>query len=254
MTTAIITMAGFCRRFLDAGYSVPKYRIEVHGRSLLSWSMLSLQSFIQAGSHFVFVARADDNAGNFIRSEAKGLGIEAVDIVELPRPTDGQASTALAALPAIADRSQPMFIYNIDTFVDPMALPTSAVRGDGWMPCFPATGDAWSFAAADQNGRVSEVREKTRISRHATVGLYWFSSFDLFAGAHERYYADTRNLEKGERYVAPLYNALISDDREVYIHEIPLSAVIPLGVPADVDRFRRGPAPSLKACDSEDVR
>jgi dTDP-glucose pyrophosphorylase len=243
--TAIVTMAGFGRRFLDAGYTVPKYRIDVHGRSLFSWAMLSLRGFIEAGAPFVFAVRADDDAGEFIRSEARSLGIQGVEIVQLLEPTDGQATTAMLARPALADTAKPIFIYNIDTFVHPSALPASAVKGDGWIPCFSAEGDAWSFAAADSSGRVSEVREKIRISPHATVGLYWFSSFDLYADTYARHYSDPKNLEKGERYVAPLYNSIIAQGLPVYLHDVPTSAVIPLGVPAEVERFRSQPPPNV---------
>jgi dTDP-glucose pyrophosphorylase len=236
MTTAIITMAGFGRRFANAGYTVPKYRIVVHGRSLLTWAMLSLRDFIEAHTTFVFVARSDDCAEDFILREATAVGIFRADVVQLPKPTDGQATTALAARPAVVDPKAPMFIYNIDTFVHPDFLAAVNVRGDGWIPCFPGEGDAWSFAAVDRTGRVLQVCEKHRISPHATVGLYWFSSFDLYADVYTRHYSETAKLEQGERYVAPLYNTLIADGRAVYIHNVPLHAVIPLGVPADVER------------------
>src|ERR1700759_4450830 len=80
MTTAIITMAGFGRRFLDAGYKVPKYRIVVHERSLFSWAMLSLAQFIEAGTDFVFVARAADEAETFIREQAAALNIRSTNV------------------------------------------------------------------------------------------------------------------------------------------------------------------------------
>src|SRR5262245_17192976 len=145
MITAIITMAGFGRRFADAGYKVPKYRINVHGRSLFSWAMLSLQSFIASGASFVFVVREQDDATGFIATEAKRSGIDVADVLELQKPTDGQATTALAAGSAVAAPAAPMLIYNIDTFVHPAVLPASAPRGEGWVPCFRAEGDAWSF-------------------------------------------------------------------------------------------------------------
>lgn len=245
MTTAIITMAGYGRRFIEAGYRIPKYRISVHGRSLFAWSMLSLRSFISAGAPFVFVVRAEDQAADFIQEEAKALGIVSASIVELSAPTDGQATTALAAARGVPEKSAPILIYNIDTFVHPSALEASAARGDGWIPCFQAEGDAWSFAKTDASGRVSEVREKVRISPHATVGLYWFSSLDLYGDAYVRHYADPSNIEKGERYVAPIFNTLIADGRPVYVHDVPKSAVIPLGVPSDVERFREQAPPEL---------
>jgi dTDP-glucose pyrophosphorylase len=245
MTIAIITMAGFGRRFLDAGYSVPKYRIVVHGRPLFQWSMLSLRGFIESGTSFVFVTRAEDEAEAFIREMSASLQIPVAGIVQLPAPTDGQATTALAAGSMISERARPILIYNIDTFVHPAALSIASVRGDGWIPCFAAEGDVWSFAAATDDGRVVEVREKTRISPHATVGLYWFASFDLYEHAYHRHYVAGSKLEMGERYVAPLYNTLIADGRAVYIHEIPASAVVPLGVPADVERFSAQAPPEL---------
>jgi len=245
MATAIITMAGFGRRFLDAGYDVPKYQIGVHGRSRVAWSMLSLRRFYEAGDAFVFVARRADAAAAFIHGEAQVLGIGEVRVVELDAPTDGQATTARLAAPMIEDPAGPVLIYNIDTFVDPQWLDRDAVRGDGWLPCFPAAGDSWSFARADPAGRVSLVREKQRISDDATVGLYGFSSFDLYEATCERHYARAENLEKGERYVAPIYNTMIADGRPVFLERIPAHAVIPLGVPADVARFRAQPPPEV---------
>jgi hypothetical protein len=246
VTTAIVTMAGFGQRFRDAGYEVPKYRIVVHGRTLFAWSMLSLRSFWQDQSTFVFVARRADDAADFIRSEASALGIAAPCVVELDAPTDGQATTALHAGEAVRDRSAPILIYNLATFVHPRWLDRRSVRGDGWTPCFPGAGDGWSFALADASGRVSLLREKQRISDDATVGLYWFSSFDLYAETYAQHYARPENLEKSERYVAPIYNSLIAAGRPVFLERIPLDAVIPLGTPADVEAFARREPPCVE--------
>jgi dTDP-glucose pyrophosphorylase len=243
--TAIITMAGFGRRFLEVGYTVPKYRIRVHGRTLFTWSMLSLYSFIKSGADFVFVVRAADQAADFIRREAADLGIRRFDLVELDAPTDGQATTALLAEPAVAEPSAPMLIYNIDTFVHPDSISAAAARGYGWIPCFDAPGDHWSFVALNADGKAVQVSEKTRISRHATVGLYWFCSFELYRNTYRRYYSDPANLQKGERYCAPLYNELIAAGRDVFVTDIPPESVIPLGTPAEVEAFQGASAPAL---------
>jgi dTDP-glucose pyrophosphorylase len=240
-TTVVITMAGMGQRFRDAGYNIPKYQIVVHGRTLFAWSLISLKSFIDNGSSFVFVVRAEDAAEAFIRSECDELGISTVEIISLDRLTDGQATSALLAEPKIQRPSQPFLIYNIDTHVTPSALPAECVRGDGWIPCFPGPGNGWSFARADQDGRITELREKERISDHATLGLYWFSSFEIFSTSYKQYYSDPEKLEKGEKYVAPLYNHIIQAGGPVYLHQVPLEAVIPLGTPAEVERFRLTP-------------
>lgn len=241
----IITMAGFGRRFLEAGYDRPKYQIIAHGRSLFAWSMLSLRNFTQAGARFTFVVRRADAAAAFISAEARALGMQVGALVELDAPTDGQATSALLAGEALGDRAAPMLIYNIDTFVHPHALPAEGLRGAGWIPCFAAEGDGWSFAAVDEAHRVLEVREKQRISPHATIGLYGFSSFDLFAAHYDAYYRAGGRLEAGERYVAPIYNGLIGADLPVYMHPVSASAVAPLGLPAQVEAFRRAPPEAI---------
>jgi NDP-sugar pyrophosphorylase family protein len=237
MSNVMITMAGIGKRFRDAGYDVPKYRINAHGRTLFAWSMLSLKSFIAAGARFSFVVRREDAAGDFIRAECAALGIAAPRIIEIDALTDGQATTAILGGMDLADPEQPFMVYNIDTFVHPDALPAAAVRGDGWVPCFPGKGEGWSFAAADSTGRITDLKEKQRISPHATVGLYWFSSFTLYRQAYERFYSDAARMEKGEKYIAPMYRQLIAEGREVCLHEVPFDAVIPLGTPAEVQAF-----------------
>jgi NDP-sugar pyrophosphorylase family protein len=245
MTNVVITMAGAGKRFRDAGYTCPKYCIEVHGKTLFSWAMLSLASFIKEGAVFTFICRSEDSAESFIETESRNLGIHQYSVLQLKNQTDGQATTALLAEPALENHALPFLIYNIDTFVHPDAIDAAQVRGDGWIPCFPGKGDGWSFAKTDSSGKVLELREKLRISPHATIGLYWFSSFHLYKSAYQAYYSDASRMEKGEKYVAPLYNQIIGSSHDVFIHEVPLDMVIPLGTPQEVDYFRqRGEIPA----------
>jgi choline kinase len=244
-TNVLITMAGMGKRFRDAGYDCPKYCISVHGKTLFAWSMLSLRSFIEAGAAFTFIVRCADQASDFIRAEAVKLNIGRVDILEIDHLTDGQATSALYAIHRGVCNDGPLLIYNIDTFVHPDALPVATVRGDGWIPCFPGKGDGWSFVRSDDNGKIIELREKVRISPHATVGLYWFRSAESYVQAYKSYYADDKNMECGEKYIAPMYNQMIKSGQQVFIHEIPYDAVIPIGTPAELDAFRERQAPVL---------
>jgi hypothetical protein len=181
-------------------------------------SLDSLAQFIAAGASFSFVMLRRDESANFVRQRAKGLGIADCRVIEIDEVTDGQASTALLGPPP--DPQSPFVIYNIDTHVDPASLPSTAVRGAGWIPCFTAVGDTWSFVALDGAGRACEVREKRRISPHATIGLYHFASFRLFQSLYDETYGLGGQLEAGERYVAPMYNALIARGEDVFIHDV----------------------------------
>lgn len=238
MMEIVITMAGFGSRFRRAGYQLPKYQIEAHGRPLFDWSMLSLQGFDCCNPHYCFLVRGEDRAEGFIHQRCEQLGIRHFDLVELDQPTDGQATTALLAA-QVWDPKQPLLIYNIDTYVEPGWMNASALRGDGFIPCFCGEGDHWSFVRLDETGRAAEVREKVRISQHCTLGAYYFRTAGLYQQLYHSYYTQggEQNLEMGERYVAPLYNHLIQLGGEVYIDTIPQKVVHILGTPQELEVF-----------------
>jgi hypothetical protein len=240
-TGVVITMAGAGSRFAQAGYILPKYQIVARDRTLFAWSMQSLRSFINEGCPFYFIARCERGESQGIRTflarECVPLGIANYEVMTIDSLTDGQATTALLARRIWPDASSPVAIYNIDTYVAPSAMDIHDIRGAGWIPCFEGEGDKWSFAAADSDGRVTEVREKQRISPNATLGLYWFDSFDRYEDAYRRYYSNPTKLEARERYIAPLYNQLIEDGARVYMQLVTADEVFPLGTPEDVRLF-----------------
>jgi len=100
----------------------------------------------------------------------------------------------------------------------------------------------------DRHGRkVVELREKKRISDHATVGLYWFDSAKRYINAYQAYYSVAGREEKGERYVAPLYNQLIDEGKTVHIDVLKLADVGMLGTPDQVEDFIASPPASARA-------
>jgi len=234
----VITMAGFGQRFREAGYTEPKYRVVVRGKSLFSWAMSSLADFLGPGTRAIFVCRAEEQAEDFIAAEMAAYAGTEPQVVALCRPTDGQATSALAATSAWHEAA-PLAIYNIDTHVRPGVMAPEMAAGDGWIPCFRAPGEHWSFVRTDSRGVALEVREKKRISDFATLGLYWFSSAAIYADAYRRHYSGG-GLEAGERYIAPIYNTLIADGRRVTICDVPADSVVALGTPEDVARFADG--------------
>lgn len=241
----VITMAGLGKRFRDAGWTVPKYEIAAHGRTLFAWSMLSLRQFWDAQTEAIFVVQRQDQASEFIKRECLRLGVEDPQIVEIDGLTDGQATTALLGMDAARDENSPVFVYNIDTFVHPDSLSPVDVRGDGWIPCFEGAGNGWSFARVDEHMRVVEMREKERISEWATVGLYGFSSVALYRELYREFFNDGQGLAKGERYIAPMYNRMLEQNKPVYVQPLPVSAVFPLGTPAELKQFLEASSPVL---------
>jgi len=233
VTAVVVTMAGESRRFRDAGYAVPKYRLRVRGTTLFTWALESLRGYVDAGARLVLVGRADDTTlPAFATAECAAAGLGRPAIVALGAPTSGQAETVLAAAGHVADDEQ-LVIYNIDTHVRPSALGPATLDGDGCIPCFPGAGEGWSFVAAGADGRVTAVAEKRRISPHASVGLYVFRSLRLY---REAYAATPPTRTAGgaaERYVAPLYGELLRRGCDVRLVTLAADDVVALGTPAE---------------------
>jgi dTDP-glucose pyrophosphorylase len=220
-------MAGAGSRFRTAGYGLDKHRIEFRGHTLFEWSLVSLRGF--RSENLVVVTRRFENIEPFVGGIAAGLGFAPPRFVYADRLTRGQAESAALAR-ELVDGREPVLVYNTDTFVDPATLRPERVRGDGWIPCFTAPGDQWSFVDADESGRALCVTEKRRISNHCSVGLYYFRRFDLLIEQVDR----LADGGPAEWYIAPLYNELIADGRTIYVEEIPAEAVCVLGTPEDL--------------------
>ena len=241
----VIPMAGLSSRFAKAGFTVPKYQLEAHGASLFAYSILSFSAYF-ASHEFLFVYREVDGTGAFIRRECARLGVRHARFVALSAPTAGQAETVILGLELgeVADET-PLTIFNIDTFRPGLTLPEDGANGGaaGVLEVFEGEGEGWSFVLPDPRrpGFVLEAAEKRRISNLCCTGLYHFARAGDFRRAYKHPAAAVGEAETRERYVAPLYNALIRDGLEVAFAKIDSGDVIFCGVPDEYRDFLAAP-------------
>lgn len=242
----VITMAGAGSRFQKKGYRLPKFQIEAHGKTLFEWSLISLKNMINDEAKVIFVCLKSHNCRLFVQEKCKQLGINNFIIYEIDELTDGQATTAYLSRESwIAD--SPLLIFNIDTFVYPNALKPEHIKSgsDGWIPCFQAPGSHWSFVDIDADGWATRVVEKNRISSFASIGLYWFSDQQDFLMCYENSISSDKKLTANERYIAPLYQELIRQNKKISISDIPIDNVIVLGTPEELDISLKMPPPKV---------
>lgn len=234
----VITMGGLGSRFRKAGYTVPKYMIEAKGKTLFEWSMISLDGYKKDVNQYIFIAMKEEGIDmeGFIKEKCQKLEIVNYHLILLDYLTDGQATTATLA-EKYWNKDHALLIYNIDTYVEPGQMNSEELKGDGFIPCFKAEGDHWSFVRLDEQERVVEIKEKQRISDHCTLGAYYFKTCDLYKKLYDEYYSEEKNLVKGEKYVAPLYDYLLSKGGEIYISDIAPERVHVLGTPEELEYF-----------------
>lgn len=232
----IITMAGAGSRFKEADIQEEKYKLQVKEQTMFEYAMESLRPFFD--HEFIFITREGHSSNDFLVDRCRSLGIEAFQTVELKTLTAGQAATAHEAGEYVDD-SEPILIYNVDTYIEEGHLSPDSLRGDACIPVFQTEGGSWSYVKVNDSEEAVEVREKEPISDLASIGLYYFGEFRLFREALLEA-GDAVEEEYGEQYIAPLYNWLIENGYSVLISRIPESAVHVLGTPSDVAAFDPG--------------
>ncbi|MCI0558180.1 MAG: glycosyltransferase family 2 protein [Nitrososphaera sp.] len=228
----IIPMAGEGRRFQEAGHTVPKPFIDVHGRPMIARVIENLRPISDC---FTLICRARDVERLEKLIETMNMNIRCIPV---PGLTQGSVCTVLTARDKIA-HEVPVMIANADQLVeyDPEAWwehVREKPRGHSVWLFGPASHPKWSYARV-LDGKIVEVAEKNpAISSLATVGLYFWKRWDQYCRAADEMIAkDIRT--NGEFYNCPVYNEAIKRG-ELVKPFYPLR-MIGLGTPEDLEDY-----------------
>jgi dTDP-glucose pyrophosphorylase len=235
----VIPMAGLSSRFFKAGYTKPKYMLEAHGESLFAHAIKSFSEYFKK-EEFLFIVRDVLGTVDFIKQEIATLGIKNAQIFILDKETRGQAETVYLGLQSLSSDEDSITIFNIDTFRPEFRYPKNTAEWDGYLEVFVGEGDNWSFAKPlhSDTSQVIETAEKRPISNLCSTGLYYFKSIALFNLTYCDYLAKPEaEWEKGELYIAPLYNYLIQEQKNIHYYLIERNEVIFCGVPDEYLTF-----------------
>jgi dTDP-glucose pyrophosphorylase len=233
-------MAGAGSRFSAAGYLLPKWAIEVRGKTLLEWSLSSLP--IERAEKIVFVMlREHDSDGAASRLIRKALGADhnqKMVVVYLDAVTRGQAETVLMAQDVL-DSRMGLLIFNIDTYSRFKSLASDLQNEsyDGLLGAFSGCSPRFSYARLDADGLVVETAEKQVISEYALIGMYYFrQAGDFFWVAQNRIGSGV--TDEGEYYIAPMYNDLIKEGKKIALGIADENWI--LGTPEELAAFEAG--------------
>ncbi|ETT01309.1 glycosyltransferase family 2 protein [Providencia alcalifaciens] len=239
----IIPMAGMSSRFFSAGFKKPKYMLEAHGKTLFEHSVNSFKNYFST-EFFLFIIRDIFDTEHFIKEKIKLLGIRNYHIEILPYETKGQAETVAIGLNQLEKKginySGSITIFNIDSFRFNFLYPDISTDCDGYLEVFIGKGENWSFAKPKSatSNEIIETAEKKAISNLCSTGLYFFKEKSFFLDSFYEYSEKPLNQwDKGELYIAPLYNMMIEKGLTVKYNLINLSEIIFCGTPTEYNEF-----------------
>lgn len=232
----VIPMVGRSSRFFQAGYTRPKYELQVDGRSVFAHAVGSFSAYFES-EFFLFLVRSDYGAEEFVRRELATLGVRRFAVVVFGHETAGQADTVFQGLQQTPEQGA-LTIFNIDTFRPGFRQP--ALDCDGYLEVFSGEGEHWSFVLPGPGGRALRTTEKERISDLCSDGLYYFRERALFEQVFRRAVAE-RALVRAEYYIAPLYNYMIADGLDVRYVQIGREQVVFCGTPDEYQHLTGAP-------------
>tara|TARA_B110000211_G_C14092983_1_gene560431 strand:+ start:3431 stop:4153 length:723 start_codon:yes stop_codon:yes gene_type:complete len=237
----VIPMAGKSSRFFKAGYHKPKYMLEAHGKTLFEHSVCSFKQYFDT-EKFLFIIQNSVDVKLFVELYANKLGIKDYKVISLQGDTRGQAESVYLGTKGWVKSEEGLTIFNIDTFRPGFTYPKIIETCSGYLEVFRGQGSNWSYAKPESinSTRVIKTAEKKRISDFCCTGLYFFKTFKLYEKAYLNYLnIPPSEWEKGELYIAPLYNYIINEGYNIHYNEIKEEDVIFCGTPDEYVEFKK---------------
>ena len=205
----LIPMAGLGSRFSIAGYSFPKPLIPVKNFNDKPMIQVVIENLNIDANH-IFIVRKEHYEKYNLKQLLTAI-VPKSKIIVIDNVTEGAACTTLLAKELI-NNNDPLLIANSDQFLEwnssEFMYSMMSDKIDGGIVTFNNSHPKWSYVKQDENGFVTEVKEKEVISNEATVGIYyWKTGVDYVKYAEQMI---SKNLRvNGEFYTCPVYNEAI---------------------------------------------
>jgi dTDP-glucose pyrophosphorylase len=237
MINIVIPMAGMGSRFAVAGYEKPKPFIDVDGKPMIE---RVIENLSYHGAKYILIGRKEhlQKEKETVRHLQNKYNAVFIAIDKL---TEGTACTVLFAREYI-NTNVPLMIANSDQIIDasvPAFIDDCFSRKlDGSILCFTdkELNPKWSFAKVNEQGLVTEVKEKEAISNLATVGIYLFSSGKVFTDAAVDMIINNDRVNN-EFYTCPVYNYAIEQGKKIGVFTIEQHQMHGIGTPEDLKVF-----------------
>ena len=228
----LIPMAGLGSRFSIAGYTFPKPLIDINGKSMIQVVVENLN----IDANYIFIVRKEHYDKYNLKYMLEMIAPNC-KIVQVDHLTEGAACTTLLAKQYINNDEQ-LLIANSDQWVDwdssDFMYSVQGEHIDGGILTFENTHSKWSYVKTDDNGFVTEIKEKLVISNQATVGIYHWKKGSEYVRYAEQMIS--KNIRfNGEFYVAPVYEQAIQDSKKFKVYNV--KKMMGLGDPSDLLNF-----------------
>jgi NDP-sugar pyrophosphorylase family protein len=239
----IIPMSGMSSRFSNAGYTTPKYLINVDGKKIIE----HIINLFPKNSEFIFIIndihKDETDVVNVLETLVKNK-----TIVTIPRHKNGPVFSVYEFDNLINDEDEVIVNYcDFSMYWDYSLFKkfVDSTECDGCVVCYTGFhphmlgGDNYAFCRTDENNKILEIREKQaftddKMSEFASTGTYYFKKGSYVKKYFKQLMDEDININ-GEYYVSLIYNLLIRDGLFNLVYEVP--HMLQWGTPFDLDVY-----------------
>ena len=176
----IIPLCGIGKRFQDAGYSSPKPLIDVLDKKMIDHVIDSLDHTADDKLFIIYHTSLDNNGF----SDHMKQRYPSIHLLPIYKRTDGAAETIQYGIQQIHTKMLssylPTLLIDCDTIYHvPILEKLRAIQTNATI-CFEDTGShpIYSYITVESNNRISDIKEKERISPYANTGAYFFQDIN----------------------------------------------------------------------------
>jgi choline kinase len=238
----VIPMSGFGERFLNAGFKIPKFLINVHGKTIIE----HVTNLFSKDCKFIFICNEKHLADKSfdLRNILQSLGLNS-QIISISPHRVGPVLSILEAIDYIDDSSEVIVSYcdfNLIWDFSNFLQYISKHKPDGSIICYkgfhPHSVNSKNYAYIKEAKQVIyDIQEKkpfttNHINEYASAGLYYFKSGFFLKKYSKLLIADQALKLNNEYYVSLVYKKML--DENLSIHNYPVNYFVQWGTPADL--------------------
>jgi len=230
----LIPSAGLGTRF---NTNVPKPLLDVNGKPML---VRVLENFYQSSNIKFIVCILEEHEKKFNIIETIGEYTDIpINFVMIDKLQDGPAKTCYLAKDSM-NLDIPLIVTNCDQIIfdlDVSKMVSYAVKNkaDGVLGTFYSNSPKNSYVRLNDDGVITQVKEKEVISNYATNGVHFWTRGSYFFESCDQMFVKNDRVNN-EFYVAPSYNYMINDGQKVLQYFF--NEHFPIGIPSDLEKFK----------------
>ena len=234
----IIPIGGKGERFKNKGYSKPKPLIDIFEKPMIFYVLDSLNISVNDKIYIIYnTILENDNFTQAIKNK-----YPLIEFILLPKDTSGAAETLYLGLKGMnngINNSNKNIVLDCDTFYQEDIIDiyrNSLYNNAVFYSVKENEKPIYSYIQIDENRRITDIKEKEKISNNANTGAYCFENIVVLCN-YCKYILDKKVVFNNEPYTSCVINEMIIKDIMFHGIELTDSSIISLGTPDDVEKY-----------------